>query len=62
VRTFIETHSPDVAVVGHIHEGRGTVRLGDTLVVNPGAFREGGYAIVDDDGATLTAELASWRS
>src|SRR5262245_52225056 len=61
VRRFIERHRPDVAVVGHIHEGRGTDTVGETLVVNPGALRDGGYAIVEDDGARLRAALASWR-
>jgi uncharacterized protein len=61
VRRFIETRRPDVAVVGHIHEGRGIDTVGDTVVVNPGAFREGGYVVIDDDGARLHATLGSWR-
>ena len=61
VRRFIEAHRPDVAVVGHIHEGRGIDTVGETLVVNPGALRDGGYAIVEDDGSRLRAELGSWR-
>jgi hypothetical protein len=61
VRRFIETRRPDVAVVGHIHEGRGIDTVGDTIVVNPGALREGGYAVIDDDGASLRAALGSWR-
>jgi len=61
VRAFIETRRPDVAVVGHIHEGRGIDHVGSTLVLNPGALRDGGYVRIDDDGARLTAELGSWR-
>ena len=61
VRRFIETHEPDVAVVGHIHEGRGVDRVGRTLVLNPGALRDGGYVVVDDDGKTLHAALGNWR-
>src|SRR3989442_10638188 len=57
VRAFIEAAKPDVAIVGHIHEGRGTDRVGGTLVLNAGALRDGGYVVVDDDGAHLTAEL-----
>lgn len=57
VRSFIEAHQPDVAVVGHIHEGRGTDRIGHTLVLNAGALRDGGYVLVDDDGAALRATL-----
>jgi hypothetical protein len=61
VRAFIETRAPDVAVVGHIHEGRGVERIGRTLVLNPGALRDGGYVVVDDDGTALRATLGSWR-
>jgi Icc-related predicted phosphoesterase len=62
VRAFIEARRPDVAVVGHIHEGRGTDRVGDTLVVNAGALRDGGYVLVEDDGARVTAELRNFRA
>ena len=61
VRAFIERCRPDVAVVGHIHEGRGVDRLGSTLVVNAGAARDGGYVVVEDDGTQLTAELRTRR-
>jgi hypothetical protein len=57
VRRFIERHGPDVAVVGHIHEGRGTDRVGETTVVNPGALRDGGYVVLDYDAGTLSATL-----
>lgn len=49
VRAFLERHQPDVAVVGHIHEGRGIDRVGRTIVVNPGALRDGGYVVLDFD-------------
>jgi hypothetical protein len=64
VRAFIESTRPDLAVVGHIHEGRGIDRVGDTTVVNPGALREGGYAVVTYDASCdrLTAELRHLRS
>jgi Icc-related predicted phosphoesterase len=61
VRAFIETHRPDVAVVGHIHEGRGVDRVGDTTVLNAGALRDGGYVVVEDDGTGVRAELRSFR-
>jgi len=35
--------------------------MGKTLVVNPGALRDGGYALVEDDGLRLRATLESWR-
>src|SRR5262245_12095460 len=62
VRAFIEEHRPDVAVVGHIHEGRGVDRVGETLVLNAGALRDGGYVVVDDMPAGLVAELRNFRS
>lgn len=62
VRAFIERRRPQLAIVGHIHEGRGIDRVGDTVVVNPGALRDGGYVIVTDDAGGLTAELCNFRS
>jgi hypothetical protein len=62
VRAFIETHEPDVAVVGHIHEGRGVERVRGTRVLNAGALRDGGYVVVEDGPAGLTAELRSFRT
>ena len=64
VRAFIERTRPDLAIVGHIHEGRGIDRVGETTVVNPGALREGGYAIVDyDEGSgALRPELRHLRT
>jgi hypothetical protein len=61
VRAFIAAHRPDVAIVGHIHEGRGVERLGETTVVNAGALRDGGYAVVTDDGTRLDVELRRFR-
>ena len=62
VRAFIETHRPHVAVVGHIHEGRGIDRVGDTMVANGGALRDGGYLVVTDDADGLHVELRNFRS
>ena len=61
VRTFIETHQPHLALVGHIHEGRGMDRIGRTVVLNAGALRDGGYVVVEDDDRGLTAELRNFR-
>lgn len=61
VRAFIEERRPDVAVVGHIHEGRGVDRVGDTLVLNAGALRDGGYVVVEDGPRGISAELRSFR-
>src|SRR6266568_941932 len=42
VRTVIERYQPLIALHGHIHESRGTVKIGKTICINPGsAYGEG---------------------
>ena len=62
VRTFIETMRPNIAVVGHVHEARGRELVSETLVLNAGALRDGGYVVIDCDGARITADLRNWRT
>lgn len=61
VRQFLERRRPALAVVGHIHEGRGIDRVGDTVVINPGPLRDGGYAVITHDDAGFKAELCNFR-
>ncbi len=42
VRQIIERHQPLLGLFGHIHEAKGTTRLGRTLCVNPGSLYEQG--------------------
>ncbi|MEX1168863.1 MAG: metallophosphoesterase [Chloroflexota bacterium] len=52
VRDAITAYGPVLSLHGHIHEGRGAVKLGRTLAVNPGSSYEDGVlqaAIVDLD-------------
>ena len=52
VRDAITEYQPALSLHGHIHEGRGAVRLGRTLAVNPGSTYEDGVlqaAVVDLD-------------
>src|SRR5450755_1478500 len=52
VRDAILQYGPLLSLHGHIHEGRGAVKLGRTLAVNPGSTYEDGVlqaAIVDLD-------------
>ncbi|MEW5991320.1 MAG: metallophosphoesterase [Chloroflexota bacterium] len=52
VRDAITAYGPALSLHGHIHEGRGAVRIGRTLAVNPGSTYEDGVlqaAIVDLD-------------
>ena len=42
VRTLIEKYQPLIALHGHIHESRGTAKIGKTVCINPGsAYGEG---------------------
>jgi uncharacterized protein len=53
VRQVIERHQPALALHGHIHEARGTHRLGNTLCINPGSSYEQGQllgAVIDIEG------------
>jgi Icc-related predicted phosphoesterase len=52
VRDAILAYGPPLSLHGHIHEGRGAVKIGRTLSVNPGSSYEDGVlqaAIVDLD-------------
>ena len=52
IREAILEYGPVLSLHGHIHEGRGAVKLGKTLSVNPGSTYEDGVlqaAIVDLD-------------
>jgi Icc-related predicted phosphoesterase len=53
VREAIEKFQPALSLHGHIHEARGTKRLGRTLCVNPGSSYEQGQllgAVIDIEG------------
>lgn len=39
---FIKEHQPVAVVCGHIHEGTGIDKIGDTVVINPGSLGEKG--------------------
>jgi uncharacterized protein len=42
LRAAIQKHQPLLGLHGHIHEGRGTTRIGKTLCINPGSMYEQG--------------------
>ena len=42
LRNAIETTQPLLGLHGHIHEGRGSMRVGKTLCINPGSMYEQG--------------------
>ncbi len=57
VREFIEDVQPAICLCGHIHESRAVDRLGKTLLINPGSFVSGGYAVLSLTPQGLAAEL-----
>ncbi len=44
---FIKEIKPLAVITGHIHEGAGIDKIGETVVVNPGAIAEGNYAVME---------------
>ena len=53
VRDVIKEFQPCLSLHGHIHESRGSARLGNTLCINPGSSYEQGQllgAVVELDG------------
>jgi Icc-related predicted phosphoesterase len=42
VRDVIKEHQPILGLFGHIHEGKGAIRIGNTLCINPGSMYEQG--------------------
>lgn len=57
VREFIEKVQPGLCLCGHIHEARGMDMIGNTPVINPGAFADGGYIKISLEDGSLEAAL-----
>ena len=58
VREFIDKKQPAICICGHIHESVGKEYYGKTLVVNPGPFKDGFYALIThNDKTDYTVEL-----
>ncbi|MFP3897247.1 MAG: metallophosphoesterase family protein, partial [Anaerolineales bacterium] len=57
VRAAIARLQPLVCFTGHIHEGRGTDRIGTTVIVNPGPFWQGTYAYAEIDAGVEVLEI-----
>ncbi|NLF70990.1 MAG: YfcE family phosphodiesterase [Candidatus Anammoximicrobium sp.] len=60
VRQFVEQAQPALLLCGHIHESRGTDRLGDTILVNCGRAFAGQYAVAELD-SQVRVELREAR-
>ena len=59
VRAFIQVHQPLVCLSGHIHEGDGIDRIGETQLVNPGPFMYGRYAVIEVSGGVAEVAIRS---
>lgn len=59
LRRFIEETQPILAVSGHMHQARGTDKIGKTHLVNPGPFLHGFYAVAEIDGNSIKIDLLS---
>ncbi len=57
VRSFIETHQPDICITGHIHEAKGEDTIGKTHIINPGMLQKGGWVDIQLIHSTLHATL-----
>ncbi|MDO8141197.1 MAG: metallophosphoesterase, partial [Candidatus Brocadiales bacterium] len=57
VRDLIVQYKPDVCISGHIHESRGKDKVGDTVVLNAGMFRDGWYIEINVDKGGVSAML-----
>ena len=59
IRKFVDR--VDLIVCGHIHEARGIMKVGKTVVVNPGMVSEGNGAVITidevNDNVQINAEL-----
>ncbi len=57
----IERHQPLLGIHGHIHEGRGNIKIGNTVCVNPGSvYPEGilqGVLVTLQDGKVASVQL-----
>jgi uncharacterized protein len=57
IRAFIEKHKPILCLTGHIHEGIGIDNIGNTMVVNPGPFKDGHFAAIDINDSTFDVSV-----
>ncbi len=59
LRAFIEETEPILAVSGHIHEAVSKDKIGRTVLVNPGPFKNGFYATAELEGTCVDIQFNS---
>jgi Icc-related predicted phosphoesterase len=47
VKKYVENYQPKLMMCGHAHEGRGMVKVNETIIVNSGAAKNGYCAVID---------------
>ncbi|OPY29844.1 MAG: hypothetical protein A4E27_00105 [Methanobacterium sp. PtaU1.Bin242] len=52
IRKIIEEFQPSLNICGHIHESRGSDKIGKTTVVNPGQISDGYGCLIKIDDST----------
>ena len=57
LKNIIKEHQPLLCVCGHMHENPGKIKIGRTLVVNPGPAFEGRYAIITIKNKKIDVKL-----
>ena len=58
LRAYIDGKQPVLCLCGHIHESSGKEYYGNTLVINPGPFKEGRLAVINiTDSGKAEAEI-----
>ena len=46
IRRFVDEKEPSIVFCGHIHESKSTGRIGRSIIVNPGAAKDGYFVVV----------------
>lgn len=57
VRLFIEEYQPQVCITGHVHQAIGKDTIGQTVIINPGMLKYGGYVEIRADAQDIQAEI-----
>lgn len=47
VKRYVENYQPKLMICGHAHEGRGIVKINETIIVNSGSTKNGYCAVID---------------
>jgi Icc-related predicted phosphoesterase len=47
VKELIKTYQPRLVIAGHMHENPGKIRIGKTVIINPGAVKDGRCALIE---------------